>query len=80
MPSMADEKSPVSFGLRHGNKSYIAVWRLKGKSKVELQNINAASAKLLYPTDLGIKVIKINNSIEFNFPDHYMAAIIEVTQ
>jgi alpha-galactosidase len=80
MPSIADEKTPVSLGLRHGNKSYIAVWRLKGGPKVLVPGINAASAKLLYPTDLGITITKTSSGVEFIFPDNYMAAIIEISR
>lgn len=80
MPSMADEKTPVSLGLRNGNKLYIAVWRLKGDAKVLLPDIKSQSVKLIYPTDLGIRVSKMGAGVEFIFPDNYMAAIIEVSK
>jgi len=79
MPSVADEISPVSVGIRNAEKSFIAVWRLKGEKMVVLPNIRAKNVKLLYPDNLGIEVTKNSNNVTVNFPEQYMGAIFEVT-
>ena len=78
MPSIEDDISPVSVGLKVKSKSYIAVWRLKGVQKVHLPSLGTTTARLIYPVNLGIKVSKNNNGVDITFPDRYMAAIIEV--
>lgn len=78
MPSVSDEKSPVSVGIRNGDKSFVSVWRLKGLPEVTIPNISAKQVKLIYPENLGIKVSQKGNSVVVNFPEEYMGAILEI--
>ena len=78
MPSISDEISPISVGIRNGGRSFISVWRLKGDKTVILPNIVAKQVKLIYPENLGIKVLQKNNNVTVSFPDEFMGAILEV--
>lgn len=78
MPSMGDKLSPISLGLKAGNKFFIAVWRLEGSSTVVLPGIKCTNLKLLFPTNLGIKASITGENIQLIFPDKYMAGIVEV--
>ncbi|MHB8581222.1 MAG: glycoside hydrolase family 36 protein [Ignavibacteriaceae bacterium] len=80
MPSITDDVDPISVGIRNGNKEFIAVWRLKGAEKVDIPSSGNSEVKLLYPQNLGIKVSKIKDKIQFDFPKEYMAAIIEISK
>lgn len=79
MPSIADKQSPVSLGLKNGNKKFIAVWKLEGSSTVIIPGYGTDNVKLLYPADLGIKVTKKGKDLCVIFPDtNYMAAIVGI--
>ena len=78
MPAISDEISPISVGIRNGGKSFISVWRLKGDKTVTLPNIVAKQVKLIYPDNLGIKVLQKGNNVIISFPKEFMAAILEV--
>jgi hypothetical protein len=80
MPSIYDRQSPVSAGLKNGNKKFIAVWRLEGSERVVIPGLAEGELMLLYPTDLGIKVAKSGKDISVIFPGRYMAAIVGVVQ
>ena len=55
MPDVTDSRSPVALGMRAPEWTAIAVWRLEGGDTVELP-VEGASARILYPTDLGIEM------------------------
>lgn len=78
MPSLQDTISPVAVGLRNGNKEYIAVWRLKGDKSFAVPIQSFKGVSLVYPVTLGIKVIKGESTVKIEFPDEYMAAIVEI--
>jgi alpha-galactosidase len=78
MPSLQDTISPVAVGLRDGNKEYLAVWRLLGNASVETSLPPFSEVKLVYPTDMGIKVSKNGSAVKIDFPAQYMAAIVEI--
>ena len=80
MPSLQDSISPVAVGLRSGQKEFIAVWRLKGSKSISIPAQPFKEARLLYPGNLGIKVVKKKSKMEIELPDEYMAAIVELTK
>jgi len=81
MPSMQDTISPVAVGLRNDTRELIAVWRLAGDKIVTIPKDSFTSPKILYPTDLGIKIInETDKSIQIKLPEEYMAVIIELTK
>ena len=78
MPSFTDSVSDIAVGMKHVEKKFISVWRLSGKNQVRLPVINGATAKIIYPTNLGISLKKVDKGIIITFPEKYMAAVIEV--
>jgi len=79
MPSMSEPEKPVALGLKHNNKSYIAVWHLEGDNEVSIPLAgNNGKMKLIYPENLGIKADKMNTTLKISFPGKYMAAIFEI--
>ncbi len=78
MPSIEDEISPVAVGIRSGNKEFIAVWRMKGSEIVNIPSGAIRKVRLIYPEKLGIQVSEEKGSIRFDFPEEFMAAIVEV--
>lgn len=78
MPSIADETSPVAVGIKNGEKLFVAVWRLKGDQTVTLPNMGAKSMKIVYPDDLGIKLVENSNDLIISFPEEFMGVIVEL--
>ncbi|MDP2336369.1 MAG: alpha-galactosidase [Bacteroidota bacterium] len=79
MPSISDAYKSIAIGLKQDNKAFIAVWRLKGDRKVSIPLTEKTDkADLIYPVDLGIKITKNGSLLEIDFPDEYMACIVEI--
>ncbi len=78
MPSFTDSVSAISVGMKHAEKRFVAVWRLAGKNQVQLPVINASSAKIIYPNNLGINLKKDAKGFTVTFPKKYMAVVIEI--
>lgn len=76
-PEICDPKTPVALGLEHREKNFIAAWRLGGTNLVTIPNKSGKPGKLIYPVDLGIKIINFSDRIVLNFPREYMGAIVE---
>jgi alpha-galactosidase len=77
LPSMADRDSPVALGMKSRQRTFIAVWRLKGPESVPVPLGNLSTGHLLYPSDLGISVGKAEEFMVVTFPRKNMAAIVE---
>lgn len=58
-PSFTNAVSAIAVGIKHASKRLVAVWRLAGKNKVRLPVVNAATAKIIYPTNLSISIKKM---------------------
>ena len=78
MPSIEDHFSPISLGLRTDDVDYYAVWRLQGKSSVNIPLKTNGTAEIIYPIDLGIELENGHNAITVKFPEKNMATIIKV--
>ena len=78
MPSFTDSASAIAVGMKHAEKRFVAVWRLTGKNTVSLPFKNAVTAKIIYPTNLGISLKKDAKGITLTFPKKYMAVVIEI--
>ena len=79
-PSVSDVTTPISLGLRCGDREFIAVWRLQGANKVRIARDAIQSVELIYPRDLNITVVRQPVGFEIQFPDVYMAGIVEITK
>lgn len=78
MPSFTDSVSAIAVGMKHAEKRFVAVWRLTGKNQIRLPVMNAANAKIIYPTNLGISLKKDAKGIVVSFAKKYMGAVIEI--
>ena len=65
--------------MKHADKRFIAVWRLSGRNQVPLPIMNATTAKIIYPANLGISLKKDAKGIVVTFPKKYMAVMIEIS-
>ena len=78
MPSFTDSVSAIAVGMKHAEKRFVAVWRLAGKNQVWLPVTNAATPKIIYPTNLGVSIKNGKKGITVSFPKKYMAVVIEI--
>jgi|CZKL01.1.fsa_nt_gi alpha-galactosidase len=75
LPNITDHVSPISLGMRSLENDFIAVWRLRGESRVTLPKVNS-EMKILYPTNLGIQVQSGSDGLSINFPREMMACLL----
>ena len=75
LPDMTDTISPISVGMRSPHSSFIAVWRLNGEERVHLPKTEPRM-KILYPTDLGIRLETKGDGISVIFPRRMMACVL----
>ena len=52
---VTNSKTPVALGMRSPQQTLLAVWRIDGPATTKIP-WTSGEAKLLYPTDLGIKI------------------------
>jgi alpha-galactosidase len=75
LPDMTDPISPISLGMRSPRSNFIAVWRLRGDDRIHLSQTDPRM-KILYPTDLGIRVETEGDGIDVVFPRKMMACVL----
>ena len=75
LPGITDDAAPVAVGLRHPEKTLLAVWRLGGGDEVSVRGA-WPDAELIYPTDLGLRSAR-EAGLTVRFPRPHMAAIIQ---
>ena len=75
LPDMTDTISPISLGMRSPGSNFIAVWRLQGEERIHLPKADPRM-KVLYPTDLGIRLETEGDGISVVFPHKMMACIL----
>ena len=75
LPDMTDEVSPISIGMRSPQSNFIAVWRLQGDEKIHLPKADP-KMRVLYPTDLGIRLEVVAGGLNVIFPRKMMACIL----
>jgi hypothetical protein len=61
--------------MRSKTSNFIAVWHLQGEERVHLPKADPGM-RILYPTDLGIKVETEGTGISVIFPRKWMACIL----
>ena len=77
MPDVTNRQNPVALGMRSPGWGAVAVWRLGGAEAVEL-SLQAPNARILYPDNLGIELLKKNEKAIIRFPRPKMGCIILV--
>jgi hypothetical protein len=76
---MTDTLSPISLGMRSPGGNFIAIWRLQGEERVHLPRTDP-KMKILYPTDLEIRLETEGDGISAIFPRKMMACILTLEQ
>jgi alpha-galactosidase len=72
---VTDRNAPLTLGMRSPQQTVLGVWRIDGPPIVKI-HWPISTAKLLYPTDLGIKVSLADGSMHVEFPRPHMACLI----
>src|SRR5436305_8830493 len=68
-------RAPVALGMKSPEQTLLAVWRIDGPATTTIP-LAIANPKLLYPTDLGIKVSAADGALNIEFPRQHMACLI----
>lgn len=74
---VTNREVPIALGMRSPEQTLLAVWRIDGPEDTKIP-LGAQSPKIIYPTDLGIKVTAEGGAININFPRKHMACLISV--
>ncbi|MGB6827017.1 MAG: alpha-galactosidase [Terracidiphilus sp.] len=77
MPNITDSHVAVALGMRAPDFSWLAVWRLDGPESVAIP-IRAESARVLYPSALGIEAAYDGHSLVVRFPRPRMGCVIQL--
>jgi len=72
---VTDFKTPVALGMRSPQQTLLAVWRIDGPAVTKIP-LTSREAKLLYPTDLGIKLTANDGTLHVEFPRTRMACLV----
>lgn len=76
MPDVTRPAEPAALGMRSPDRTFIAVWRRSGPAEVRIPG-PFAEARLLYPTDLGIRTRAEGNGVTVSFPAEDVGCILE---
>ncbi len=72
---VTDFNRPVALGMRSQQQTLLAVWRIDGPATTKIP-FATREANLLYPSDLGVKVIVSEGTLSVEFPRPRMACLI----
>ena len=75
MPDMTVPSQAAALGLRAPDKTFVAVWRRDGAAEVRLPAA-FRNLRVLYPSDLGIRLEARPDQAIVNFPKPYMGCIL----
>ncbi len=75
MPDVTDSNSPVALGMKAPDLTWIAVWRLDGPSRITIP-IVSKRPRILFPTDLGIRVAPDEDQLVVDFPRTRMGCLL----
>ena len=68
-------QAPVALGMRSPEQTLLAVWRIDGPATTKIP-LAITNPKLLYPTNLGIKITAADGALNVEFPRQRMACLI----
>ncbi len=69
-------QTSIAVGMRSPEQTLIGVWRVDGPATAKIP-VAVRNPKLLYPTDLGIKITAIEGTLSVEFPRPQMACLIQ---
>jgi alpha-galactosidase len=72
---VTNRKAPVALGMRSQELTVLGVWRIDGAAVTKVPWASA-DAKLVYPTNLGIKVMVADGNLHVEFPRPHMACLV----
>ncbi len=75
LADVTDSGKSIALGMKSKNQTVLAVWRVDGPSTTVVP-WPASNAKLLYPSDLGIKITTGEGSLTVEFPRTRMACLV----
>jgi len=74
---VTNAQAPLALGMRSPEHTVLAVWRIDGPAATRLP-LPSRNAKLIYPTDLGIRCTNTDSALNIEFPRTRMACLIQV--
>jgi alpha-galactosidase len=75
LPDVTNSKAPIALGMRSPGQTLQAVWRIDGPATTRIPLVTR-NPKLLYPTDVGIKIAPAERTLNIEFPRPHMACLI----
>lgn len=75
MSDVTNPNAPVALGMRAPTQTLLGVWRLDGPATTRIP-WTYAEPKLLYPSDLGIKIATSEGTLQIEFPRSRMACLL----
>ena len=77
LSDVTDSKAPIALGMRSPEQTLVAVWRIDGAETAQIP-WESRCARLLYPTDLGIKIRAAEGALNVEFPRSRMACLVRL--
>src|SRR5436305_11802364 len=75
LPDVTKPEQPVVLGMRSPAQIVLGIWRIEGPAITKIP-WTSGDAKLLYPTDLGIKIAHSEGTLDIQFPRRRMACLL----
>ena len=72
---VTNRKAPVALGMRSQEQTVLGIWRIDGEAVTKVPWASA-HAKLLYPTNLGIKIAVADRTLQVEFPRPHMGCLV----
>ena len=72
---VTNREAPLVLGMRSPKQTLLAVWRINGPSTTRVP-LRSRDPKLVYPTNLDIKVTNEGEAVDVEFPRPHMACLI----
>jgi len=77
MSDITNSNAPLALGMRSSEQVLLAVWRIDGPETMQIP-VASGGAKLVYPTDLGIKIRTAERALTVEFPRTRMGCLVTV--
>ena len=74
-PDVTNSQMPVALGMQSSQQTLLAAWRIGGPATTKIPWA-IGNAKLLYPTNLGIKLAAGEGMLNVEFPRNRMACLV----
>ena len=75
LPNITDSKAPIALGMRSSGQTFLATWRIDGPATTKIP-WTSKDARLLYPSNLGVKITPVEGALNIEFPRTRMACLI----